>query len=126
MGNSLEIRGQSIRVYGEAPSCLRKQPCDPDIDPAELRQLKPVNQRCNRKPAGGFTLLELLVAVAIVIVLAAISFQVFTNMVQSANLTRATNKIKDLGQAFVDYTTDHGGRLPLENADIRGLGGRCQ
>ena len=57
-------------------------------------------------------------AVAIVIVLAAISFQVFTNMVQSANLTRATNKIKDLGQAFVDYTTDHGGRLPLENADI--------
>ncbi len=76
-----------------------------------------MNQRCNRKPAG-FTLLELLVAVAIVIVLAAISFQVFTNMVQSANLTRATNKIKDLGQAFVDYTTDHGGRLPLENADI--------
>ena len=39
-------------------------------------------------------------------------------MVQGANLTRATQKIKDLGQAFVDYTTDHGGRLPLENADV--------
>ncbi len=77
-----------------------------------------MDQRRNRKRTAGFTLLELLVAVAIVIVLAGISFQVFTNMVQSANLTRATQKIKDLGQAFVDYTSDHGGRLPLENADI--------
>ena len=85
-----------------------------------------MNQRCNRKPAGGFTLLELLVAVAIVIVLAAISFQVFTNMVQSANLTRATNKIKDLGQAFVDYTTDHGGRLPtLRGVQSYLLNGFC-
>ena len=77
-----------------------------------------MNRRRYRKATGGFTLLELLVAVAIVIVLAGISFQVFTNMVQSANLTRATQKIKDLGQAFVDYTSDHGGLLPLENADI--------
>ena len=74
--------------------------------------------KCHRKATRGFTLLELLVAVAIVIVLAGLSFQVFTNMVQGANLTRATQKIKDLGQAFVDYTTDHGGRLPLENADV--------
>ena len=74
--------------------------------------------RCKRKPAGGFTLLELLVAVAIVIVLAGITFQVTTSMVENANLTRATQKIKDLGQAFVDYTSDHGGRLPLENADV--------
>ena len=80
-----------------------------------------MDQRCNRKRTAGFTLLELLVAVAIVIVLAGISFQVFTNMVQSANLTRATQKIKDLGQAFVDYTSDHGGRLPLENADVPGI-----
>ena len=77
-----------------------------------------MDQRRNRKRTAGFTLLELLVAVAIVIVLAGISFQVFTNMVQSTNLTRATQKIKDLGQAFVDYTSDHGGRLPLENADM--------
>ena len=77
-----------------------------------------MESRCHRKAFRGFTLLELLVAVAIVIVLAGLSFQVFTNMVQGANLTRATQKIKDLGQAFVDYTTDHGGRLPLENADV--------
>ncbi len=82
-----------------------------------------MNRRCTRKAAAGFTLLELLVAVAIVIVLAAITFQGFTNMVQSANLTRATQKIKDLGQAFVDYTSDHGGRLPLENADIPNISG---
>ena len=82
-----------------------------------------MNRRCTRKAAAGFTLLELLVAVAIVIVLASITFQGFTNMVQSANLTRATQKIKDLGQAFVDYTSDHGGRLPLENADIPNISG---
>ncbi|MBB06724.1 MAG: hypothetical protein CMN03_00455 [Roseibacillus sp.] len=77
-----------------------------------------MNSRCKGKPARGFTLLELLVAVAIVIVLAGITFQVTTSMVESANLTRATQKIKDLGQSFVDYTSDHGGRLPLENADV--------
>ena len=74
--------------------------------------------RCKGKPAGGFTLLELLVAIAIVIVLAGITFQVTGSMKESANLTRATQKIKDLGQAFVDYTSDHAGRLPLENADV--------
>ncbi|HAO97242.1 MAG TPA: type IV pilin protein, partial [Verrucomicrobiales bacterium] len=45
--------------------------------------------KCHRRAKGGFTLLELLVAMAIVIVLAGISFQVYTNMVQGANLTRA-------------------------------------
>ena len=77
--------------------------------------MKPVFQP---RPARGFTLLELLVAVAIVIVLAGITFQVADNMKQAANLTSATQRIKDLGQAFVDYTTDSGGLLPLENADV--------
>lgn len=65
---------------------------------------------------GGFTIMELLVAVAIVVVLAGISFQVVKNMQESANMTRAMQKIKNLGEAFVGYTTDNGGILPREDA----------
>ncbi|NIP98906.1 MAG: prepilin-type N-terminal cleavage/methylation domain-containing protein, partial [Akkermansiaceae bacterium] len=64
----------------------------------------------------GFTIMELLVAVAILVVLAAIAFSVSKNMRENANLARATQKIKDLGSAFVGYTTDSGGLLPMEDA----------
>lgn len=76
--------------------------------------------RTNPTPAaasrGGFTVMELLVAVAIVVVLAAISFTVMGSMRDNANLTRATEKIKSLGNAFVGYTAEHNGLLPYENA----------
>lgn len=62
--------------------------------------------------------MELIVAVAIILVLASITLQVVGNMRDTAELARSTQKIKDLGQAFVDYTTDSSGELPLENADI--------
>jgi prepilin-type processing-associated H-X9-DG protein len=60
--------------------------------------------------------MELLVAVAIVVVLAAIAFTVMGSMRNNADLARATEKIKSLGAAFVGYTTDHGGLLPYEDA----------
>lgn len=53
--------------------------------------------------------------VAIVIVLAGIAFTVSKNMEETANLTRATQKIKNLGEAFVGYTSDSGGILPRED-----------
>lgn len=64
----------------------------------------------------GFTVMELLVAVTIVIVLASIAFTVMASMKNNANLARATEKIKSLGNAFVGYTTDNGGLLPYEDA----------
>ncbi len=64
----------------------------------------------------GFTIMELLVAVAILIVLAAIAITVSKNMKENANLVRATAKIKNLGEAFVAYTADSGGLLPFEDA----------
>ena len=65
---------------------------------------------------AGFTLLESLVAVAVMLVLATIGFQVARNMEANANLARATKTIKDLGEAFVGYTSDTGGFLPYEDA----------
>ena len=60
--------------------------------------------------------MELLVVVAIVIVLASIAFTVSRNMQETTELTRAAQKIKNLGEAFVGYTSDSGGVLPREDA----------
>lgn len=67
-------------------------------------------------PKAGFTVMELTVAVAIVIVLASISISVVINTRQAAHLTRVNQKIKNLGEAFVDYTSDNNGYLPYEDA----------
>ena len=71
---------------------------------------------------AGFTILELLVVVAIILILAALSFQVMKSIHQKANLARATGKISDLGAAFVGYTADSGGLLPMENFSGSGDG----
>ena len=60
-------------------------------------------------------MLELLVVMAVIMVLPGITLQVLKNVSQKADLALATQKIKDLGQAFVTYTTDNGGLLPREN-----------
>lgn len=65
---------------------------------------------------SGFTILELIVAVAIVVVLASITVTVVINTKEAANLARANQKIKNLGEAFVGYTGDNNGYLPLEDA----------
>lgn len=64
---------------------------------------------------SGFTILELLVVIAVIVVLAALSIQVTKSIKQKANLARATQKIKNLGEAFVGYTADSGGLLPFED-----------
>lgn len=74
---------------------------------------------CPRKAdpfTRGFTVMELLVVVAIVIALASIAFSVTRNMQETTELTRAAQKIKNLGEAFVGYTSDSGGVLPREDA----------
>lgn len=68
-----------------------------------------------RRGRSGFTVMELLVAIAIVVVLAAIAFTVMGSMRDNADLAKAQQKIKDLGSAFVGYTTDNGGKMPRED-----------
>jgi len=67
-----------------------------------------------RRP--GFTLMELIVVVAVIVVLAAIGFTVAQNAREEAELVQATQKMKNIGEAFVAYTADSGGILPLEDA----------
>ena len=60
-----------------------------------------------------FTLVELLVVVAIIAILAAILFPVFTRARQKANQTTCTSNLKQLGAAVAQYTQDNDEDEPI-------------
>lgn len=62
----------------------------------------------------GFTLVELLVVVAIIIILAAILFPIFSKAREKAQQTRCINNLKQIGSAIEMYEDDYqGGILPV-------------
>ena len=64
----------------------------------------------------GFTLIEMLIVVAIAVSLAAIGFSIMKSSRQKADQAAALQKMKSLGAAFATYTTDKNGLLPFEDA----------
>ena len=60
----------------------------------------------------GFTLVELLVAVAIIIVLAALSFIGFGRMSKAASAATMTNSLRQVGTAIAGYAQDNGDMIP--------------
>ncbi len=83
---------------------------------APLRSMNVTSRSSTRavRPTG-FTLMEILVSISIVMVLAGITLQVMKNGREKAHLVRATQKITDLGRSFIAYTGENGGLLPREN-----------
>jgi prepilin-type processing-associated H-X9-DG protein len=59
--------------------------------------------------AGGFTLVELLVAIAIVIVLAAVSFVAMRGVKQKAMQTKAIGPLRQIAEANMAYALENGG-----------------
>ena len=64
----------------------------------------------------GFTLMEILVVIAIILVLAAIAFPVFATVQNRANKAVAMNNMKQLGSASGIYTSQNDGLLPAEDS----------
>src|SRR6188508_3224214 len=61
----------------------------------------------------GFTLIEILVVIAIIALLAAILFPVFSRARENARRAACMSNLKQIGLAIVQYTQDYDERLPM-------------
>jgi len=65
------------------------------------------------KPAAGFTLVELMVVVVIMIVLVGLGAAVFNNVRTKSQLTASVGNVRDLGIRIEGYSQDNAGLLPV-------------
>jgi len=65
-----------------------------------------------RSTVGAFTLIEVLVAVSIIAILAALSVSGYQRAFTLAEATKSVNGVKQIVNATLVWTADHGGRLP--------------
>ena len=76
--------------------------------------MKPTSPASHR--TTGFTLMEILVVVAIILVLAAIAFPTFWTIQNRAHKTTAMNHMKELGSAAGVFISENDQQLPAEDA----------
>jgi len=68
-----------------------------------------------RKVIRAFTLLELLVTIAVISILFAILLPVVGNIRERAMLSQSTTNLRELYLAVMLYSSEHGGRLPASS-----------
>lgn len=71
-----------------------------------------------RMRAHGFTLVELLVVIAVIAILAAILFPVFAQAREKARAVSCLSNERQIGLAYTMYATDYDGFLPLTNHSV--------
>ncbi len=62
---------------------------------------------------SGFTLVELLVIIAIIAILAALLFPAITSMQQRAATAQCVNNLRQIGQGLFLYADDNNGNIPM-------------
>lgn len=70
------------------------------------------------KKLQGFSLVELLVALAVVVVLAALALAVSRTAITSAQRAQCASQLRQIGVALLDYGNDHGGEFPLTSHSL--------
>ena len=60
-----------------------------------------------RRPADGFTLIELMIVVAVVGILAAVAYPLYTEYVQRSRITEATSTMNDMRVRMDQYFQDN-------------------
>ncbi len=92
----------------------------PPIEPSQMTKDFPRNSMKTPSPSllrsKGFTLMEILVVIAIILVLAAIAFPVISSVQNRANKVWVMNNMKQLGAALASYASQNDGQLPAEDA----------
>lgn len=66
-----------------------------------------MNCGCHVKNAAGFTLIELMIAVAIIAILAAVALPAYTEYVQRSRISEATNELSTLRVRLEQYYQDN-------------------
>lgn len=76
--------------------------------------------RCN--PRAGFTLVEILVVITLILVLAALTFAVTGRVTEQALLATDSGKFRQVGVALASIAQDNNGIIPHENVAKPGFG----
>ena len=84
-----------------------------------MQQLTASRADTNRRRA--FTLIELLIVIAIIAILAAILFPVFAAARENARATTCANNLKQLGLAFTQYAQDYDETYPIDVSGVNGV-----
>jgi prepilin-type N-terminal cleavage/methylation domain-containing protein/prepilin-type processing-associated H-X9-DG protein len=75
--------------------------------------------RREQRSGKGFTLVELLVVIALIVILAALLFPVFAQARESARKTRCLNNLRQIATAVMMYAADYDERLPIDLTGVR-------
>ena len=70
------------------------------------------------KPTRGFTIIELIICVFIVAILIALLLPATRSSTEAARRSQCVNNLKQIGLAFYNYNSTHGGLPPEYTADV--------